>query len=178
MDFDLYKSWHVAWSFGHLKEKDSDTCAFSKAEAWQGSTVKSCVSHFRWYARARFSTALRIMCTCTLVRCTLFTNFHVYWCHLQVSALINYQRYLVIWIVAILDEYFLFLEQWRPSFAKVRDEGACTSFQHVSMFLESASRVYELIWKELYQLKWVIQLKVGIGTSDSTSPLLTQQYLQ
>jgi len=130
VDFDLYKSWHVAWSFGHLKEKDSDTCAFSKAEAWQGSTVKSCVSHFRWYARARFSTALRIMCTCTLVRCTLFTNFHVYWCHLQVSALINYQRYLVIWIVAILDEYFLFLEQWRPSFAKVRDEGACTSFQY------------------------------------------------
>jgi len=34
VEFDLYKSLLVTCS------KDSDTCAFSRAEAWQGSTVK------------------------------------------------------------------------------------------------------------------------------------------
>jgi len=67
------------------KEKDSNTCAFSRAEAWQRSTAKMLCkwNHLRQYAQARFSTALRNMCTCTSVGCTHFFIWLVYWYRLQ-----------------------------------------------------------------------------------------------
>jgi len=42
VNFDLYKSLLITYS------KDSDTCAFSRSEAWQRSTVKSCVNEVIW----------------------------------------------------------------------------------------------------------------------------------
>jgi len=51
MDFNLYKSLLVTCSVGRLGKRDSDTCAFSKAEGWQRSSVKKLCqwSHLRWY---------------------------------------------------------------------------------------------------------------------------------
>jgi len=50
VDFDLHKSLLVTCS---VCQKNSDTCAFSKAEAWQRSSLKRLYhcrrSHLRWY---------------------------------------------------------------------------------------------------------------------------------
>ena len=64
------------------KEKDSDTSAFSRAEAWQRSTVKNCVNEVIEMI-CPTPGAFRNMCTCTPVEYINFSFLRVYWHRLQ-----------------------------------------------------------------------------------------------
>ena len=140
------------------KEKYSDTCMFNRAEAWQRSTIKMLFqwSHLREYARASLSTALRNMCICSQVECIHFSMLLVYWYPLQgICFKIDYlSTFSNTFNCFFLDEYF-FLKNWKTNFCLIvfckseRWTRIYIDLKQASAFLESSSRVYEFIWKEL-----------------------------
>jgi len=113
-------------------------------------------SHLREYARTSLSTVLRNMCTCSPVECIHFSILLVHWCPLQgICFKIDYlSAFSNNFNCVFLDDYF-FLYNYKTNFCLIvfckNERWTCIyiDLKEVSVFLESASRVYEFIWKEL-----------------------------
>ena len=136
---DAEKDSRTTRCFSRIKDKTRFDSKF-KDSSWRSRTSGNlscaiCAHAHRWDAR-------------------------IFWFYLfadivnKVSALINCQPSLIIWIVAIFDEYvFLVKLNDCPCFIifckSERSTCMYIVLKLVSVFLKSPSGVYELIWKEL-----------------------------